>query len=118
MESKKDIDLLIKRIKEATGLTQAGIAKRINYSREYLSQAKKNSTDSLYDILEKEFYSELNKIEKPSRPGDPSNRERAMLKVLWQRMAKQEAERLGIPVDKAMEEMERDTMIAWSDLER
>ncbi len=116
MDSKKDIDLLIKLIKEATGLTQAGIAKRIKYSREYLSQAKKTNPEGLYSLLEDHFGSELSGIKKPSKPGDVLNKERALIHVLLHRVAKLESDRLGIPVEKVLEELQKDTMLAWQDL--
>lgn len=118
MESKKDIDLLIKNVKQATGLTQEGIAKRIGYSREYLSQAKKTNSEGLYEMLEKTFRAELTALSKPGKPGSKENREKALIKMLYQRIAKIESERLGIPVEKVMEEMDRDTMLAWMDLEK
>lgn len=118
METNKDIDLLIKRIKSVTNLTQAGIAERIKYSREYLSQSKKTNPEGLYALLEEHFNSELKGVIKPGKKGDPANMKWAMLKMIYQRLAKIEADRLGLPIEQVMKEMDDETMIAWHDLEK
>jgi transcriptional regulator with XRE-family HTH domain len=119
METKKSIDELLGRIKSATGLNQTEIAKRINYSREYLSQAKKGNAEHLYNLLFLEFKDELSGegFNKPGTPGDPLNEARAIIKMLYQRVAKLESERLHQPLEDVMNEMDRDTTLARIDLE-
>lgn len=55
----KNLSSLIDRIKKATGLNQEQIAKKVDYEREYLSQAKKTGSDALYFKLENKFKKEL-----------------------------------------------------------
>jgi transcriptional regulator with XRE-family HTH domain len=61
-KTEKEIDELIDEIKSSTGLTQQEIAKKIGYSRSYLSQAKKGDSDKLYSALEKEFKGKLENL--------------------------------------------------------
>ncbi|CAL1518172.1 hypothetical protein [Chitinophaga sp. MM2321] len=86
---------------------------------EYLN-SKKNVSERFLREFCKAFNLDFTEIftEKPAPPGDPINRERALIKVLYQRVAKLEAERLGISVDDALDELDRDTTIAWWDLEK
>lgn len=61
-KTENDIDELLRDIKQKTGLTQEGIAGRINYNRSYLSQAKKTDSEKLYSVLYKEFRGELENL--------------------------------------------------------
>jgi len=109
--------------KKAGGkLTNEEIAKRLGYSRPYFSTligtAGKVEKDHI-DNFKSRFRDELEgKFIKPSLPGDVLNRERALIKVLFHRVVKLEAQRLGMPEDKVIAEMERDTNIALADLEQ
>ncbi|WP_126244369.1 hypothetical protein [Chitinophaga rhizosphaerae] len=122
IELQKLVDIVKNNSKMAGApLTNEAIAKRLGYTRTHFSTLL-GSNGKVYqehlDNFKAHFRTELVGIGKPALPGDELNRERALLKVLVQRVAKQEAERLGISVEKALEEIERDTMIAWRDLEK
>ncbi|PUZ21790.1 hypothetical protein DCC81_24695 [Chitinophaga parva] len=44
------------------------------------------------------------------------NRERAMVRVLWRRWAKFEAEHTGVPLEEVLNSMDADTILAWREL--
>ena len=126
MEFKKELNRLVEIVKAAylkqgSKITNEEIAKRLGYNRSYFSTLT-GSTGKVekehIDNFKAHFQSELSGVIKPSPPGDELNRERALIKMLYQRVAKLEAERLGISVEVVMKEMEKDTMIAWRDLEK
>lgn len=86
---------------------------------EYLNGKKKVSESFLKEFCKAfniDYYAVF--VIKPSEPGDSGNRERALIKVLMDRVAKLEAERLGMSVKDVLAELEKDTMIAWRDLEQ
>lgn len=62
MKSNSVLEDLLKIIKSSTGLTQEGIADRIGYKREYLSQAKKTDSSKLIKALQTNFKEEINKF--------------------------------------------------------
>jgi transcriptional regulator with XRE-family HTH domain len=70
-KTEKEIDDLLRSIKQQTGLTQEEIAKRIGYNRSYLSQAKKTDSEKLYQALRKEFMLE-NEHSSPPQKRDES----------------------------------------------
>jgi len=102
-------------------LRNEDIAKRMGITRTYLSdllgEPGKDVTSKHVEDFKAHFKDELGGIIKPSGPSNELNRERALIRVLMQRVAKLESERLGIPVEKVLKELEQDTMIAWKDLE-
>ena len=119
MSKKKDIDLLIQRIKAATGLTQEGIADAINYSRPHFSAMKKNSSDKLYPLLEKHFEELLqNKLslKEPEATynvsGSSTIEKEAVLQVLMLEIAKLKSKLYGIAIETAIEELEQNIKIA------
>jgi len=126
MNLKEEYNSLVKtvkqNIKKAGGkITNEEMAEKLNISRTYLSGllgGSKDVTKKHIDDFKSHYRDELEGIVKPSKPGSIVNRERALIKMLYQRLAKLEAERLGIPIEKVMDEMDRDTMIAWRDLEQ
>lgn len=119
MELKKEIERLLFDLK-VLGWTRKDVEQEYAYSPNYITQAlSKGGNDKLlYNLtrLIERIKSEQNA--KPSAPGDVMNRERALIKVLFHRVVKLEAERLGMPEDKVIAEMERDTKIALADLEQ
>ncbi|SEV88430.1 hypothetical protein SAMN05428988_0105 [Chitinophaga sp. YR573] len=125
MKLKEQYKELVKTIKSRSKeggirLRNEDIAKRMGYNSNYFSTLTGESgtvTQQHIDVLKTYFQDELAGIIKPASSGDPVNRERAIIKMLYQRLAKSESERLGIPIEKVMDEMDRDTMIAWRDLE-
>lgn len=123
MEFKKEIEKLLFDLK-SLGWSRKRIEEELKYNNNYISQAlSRGGNESLCNNLKMLFERESLKsskgsITKPAAPGDEFNRERALLKVLTQRVAKLEAERLGVPVEKVLGELEKDTMIAWRDLEQ
>jgi len=126
MDFKKELKSLVETVKNnykkaGKKITNEEIAARLGYNRSYFSTLTTGSVKvekEHIDNFKAHFQSELAGVIKPSRPGDKSNRERAMIRVIWQRVAKQEALRLGVSVKEALDGMEDDTMIALSDLER
>lgn len=130
MDFKKEFNRLVKEIKLRSAengrkIKNDEIARRLGFSsRTYLSDLMGNSSNKEVGekhilLLKEKFKDELEGIViKPSSPGDELNRERAMIRVLMQRVAKLESERLGIPVEVVLKEIEQDTMIAWKDLEK
>lgn len=126
MKLKDEFKELVRKIKSnslAGGykLRNEDMAKRLGYNPDYFSTLTGKSgtvNESHIKDLKDHFKNELDGIIKPSRPGNKNNRERAMVRVMWQRVAKQEAVRLGISVKEAIQGMEDDTMIAWSELEQ
>jgi len=125
MDSKKEYIKLVgtvKNLAKARGerLTNEEIANRLGYNRSYFStlmgSAGKVEKSHIEDFKLR-FQNELAGVIKPVE-GDSVNRERALIKVLMHRVAKLEAERLGIPVELVLAELEKDTMIAWRDLEQ
>lgn len=126
MDFKKELKNLVLSVKENVKkgggkITNEDIATRLGYNRSYFStlmgpngKVEKEHIDN----FNAHFQKEIAGIIKPSRPGDELNRERAMIKVMYQRVAKQEALRLGITFEQALDLMDDDTMIAWRDLER
>jgi len=126
MEFKKQLKELVDIVKahylkQGVKITNEEIAKRLGYNRSYFSTLTGGSGKVEKEHIENfkaHFHSEIAGIIKPSLPGDEVNRERALIKMLYQRVAKLEAERLGVPVESVMDEMDRDTMIAWRDLEK
>ncbi len=126
MNLKEQFREIVKTIKKKSNeggvkLRNEDMAKRMGYNANYFSTLTGGSgavTQQHIDELHTYFADELIGIIKSAPPGDPSNRERAIIKMLYHRLAKSESERLGIPIDKVMDEMERDTMIAWRDLEK
>jgi transcriptional regulator with XRE-family HTH domain len=61
-KTEKEIDDLLREIKERTGLTQEEIAQKIGYNRSYLSQAKKTDSEKLYMALYSGFREVLENI--------------------------------------------------------
>jgi len=126
MNLKEEYNSLVKTVKNAVKLaggkiTNEEMAERLNISRTYLSGllgGSKEITKKHIDDFKSHFRDELAGIIRPSGPGDVVNRERALIKVLMDRVAKLEAERLGMPVESVLVELEKDTMIAWRDLEQ
>jgi transcriptional regulator with XRE-family HTH domain len=107
------------------------IVKRTGYKSgivsEYLN-SKKSVSESFLREFSKAFNLDYEKIfgvkqdkaatiTKPGKPGDPANMKWAMLKMLYQRMVKSEAARLGLPIEQVMKDMDDETMINWHDLE-
>lgn len=115
MAPKKDIDLLIKRIKSVTNLTQEGIAGRIKYSREYLSQAKKTNPEGLYALLEEHFKSELAAGYEPPID-DKLNPERALMLALLQDYAEWKAEATGVSFQDVKGELTKKAHLILDDL--
>jgi len=68
MNSNKDISNVLERIKKEYGLTQIEIAESINYSREYLSQAKKNNSEALLNLLIDKFPPKKSEISNNDNP--------------------------------------------------
>jgi transcriptional regulator with XRE-family HTH domain len=62
VKTEKEINELINEIQERTGLTQNAIAKRIGYSRSYISQAKNKESEKLFTALKNGFRNELENI--------------------------------------------------------
>jgi len=126
MELKEQYRELVKKIKGsalANGkkLRNEDMAKRMGYNPNYFSTLTGGSgtvTQQHVDDLKRYFQEELTGVIKPAPPGNELNRERALIKMLYHRVAKLEADRLGIPLEVVMKEMEKDTMIAWQDLEK
>lgn len=126
MNLKEEYNSLVKTVKtsvkKAGGkITNEEMAERLNISRTYLSGllgGSKEVTKKHIDDFKSHYRDELGGIVKPSEPGDSVNRERALIKVLMHRVAKLEAERLGMPVELVLAELEKDTMLAWRDLEQ
>jgi len=126
MDFKKQLQDLVKSVKNASkqnGVTlrNEDIAKRLGVSRTYMSDllgSNADVTEKNIALFKERFRDELAGIVRPSEPGDQGNRERALIRVLMQRVAKLESERLGIPVELVMKDLEQDTMIAWRDLEQ
>lgn len=124
MDFKNELQSLVKSVKEASkkngvSLKNEDIAKRLGISRTYLSDLLGRNgevTEKNIILFKEKFKVELGVI-KPSEAGDMINRERALIKVLMHRVAKLEAERLGMTVQAVLDELEKDTMIAWKDLE-
>lgn len=101
-------------------LRNEDIADKLGYNSDYFNSLNGKSgkvTEDHLNTIKMVFKDELGEIRKPSLPGNEVNRERALIKVLLHRVAKLEAERLGIPVETVLAEMEKDTMIEWRDLE-
>ena len=98
------------------------IVKRTGYNSgivsEYLN-SKKNVSESFLREFCKSFDLDYERdfVIKPSQPGSPMNMKWAMLKMLYQRVAKADSERLGLPIEQVMKDMDNETMIAWRDLE-
>lgn len=119
MSKKKDLDLLVKRIKAATGLNQDKIAKSIRYSRAHFSTLKSSNSEELYDLLEAHFRDALenrNLLEETQvqyqLPDDDLYEERAMLQVLMLEMAKIKSKLSGISVGNAIDELQQNTKLA------
>lgn len=125
MELKEQYRELVKKIKgsalsKGNRLRNEDMAKRMGYNANYFSTLTGGSgtiTQQHIDDIKRYFEEELTGVKKPSLPGNEINRERALIKVLLHRVAKLEAERLGISVETVLAEMEKDTMIEWRDLE-
>lgn len=125
MEFKKELNKLVEIVKatyrnQGSKITNEEIATRLGYNRSYFSTLTGASGKVEKEHLENfkaHFQSELAGVIKPSPPGNDLNRERALIKMLFHRVAKLESDRLGIPLEVVMTEMEKDTMIAWKDLE-
>lgn len=115
MKPNKDIDLLIKRIKSVTKLTQEGIASRIKYSREYLSQAKKTNPEGLYSLLEEHFKAELAGVYTP-QINDKLNPERALLLAMIEDYAEWKAEATGVPYEDVKKGLQRKANLILTDL--
>lgn len=126
MELKEQFNELVKSVKikakeKGKKITNEEIADKMSIGRTYLSGllgGSKEVTKKHIEDFKSHFQNELQGIEKPAPAGDKLNRERAIIKVLMHRVAKLEAERLGMPVKDVLAELEKDTMIAWSDLEK
>lgn len=67
-KNEKDLDNLLQLIKEKTGMNQDEIAKRVNYNRSYLSQAKKKDSDKLYGVLYNAFKDVLENLTTEAQP--------------------------------------------------
>lgn len=126
MKHKEDFKKLVETVKNRAKengkrLLNEEIAGRLGISRTYLSDLigvpGKDVTLKHIEDFRAHFREELTGVIKPSEAGDVINRERALIKVLMHRVAKLEAERLGISMNDVLDELEKDTMIAWRDLE-
>lgn len=101
------------------GISRKDIEKEFGYNANYISQAlSRGGNEQLLRNLRRFLETELLKQQKPALPGDQFNRERALIKVLFHRVIKLEAQRLGLPEETVKKELEKDTMIALSDLEQ
>jgi transcriptional regulator with XRE-family HTH domain len=126
MNLKEEYNSLVKTVKNTVKerggkITNEEMAERLNISRTYLSGllgGSKEVTKKHIDDFKSHYRDELAGVIRPSEAGDAVNRERALIKVLLHRVAKLEAERLGMPVETVLAELEKDTMIAWRDLEK
>lgn len=126
MDYKKEFQEIVKSLKAnallaGNKLRNEDIAGRLGYNSDYFNTLNGKSgkvTEDHLNTLKMAFKDELNGVVKPSLPGNELNRERALIKMLYHRVAKLEAERLGVPVELVIKEMEQDTMIAWKDLEK
>lgn len=120
MAKKKDLGLLIQRIKAATGLKQADIAASIKYSRPYFSTLKGANSVELYDLLEAHFKDVLeskNLLEESgmnynSKKDTNLNQERAMLQVIMAEVAKIKSKLYGMSVESASDELMQNTRLA------
>lgn len=125
-EYKKLVEIVKNRAKEnGKKIRNEDIATKLGISRTYLSDLiglpGKDVTPKHIEDFKAHFREELSgaaESNKPALPGDSGNRERALIKVLMHRVAKLEADRLGMPVEAVLAELEKDTMIAWRDLEQ
>jgi hypothetical protein len=126
MNLKEEFAFLVKTVKDnvkgaGKKITNEEIAERLSIGRTYLSGllgGSKDVTKKHIEDFKSHFRDELAGIVRPSLPGDTINRERALIKVLLQRVAKLEADRLGIPVEVVLKDISQDTMIAWQELEQ
>jgi hypothetical protein len=126
MNLKEELNSLVNAVKslyKSNGekITIEIMAKRIGLSRSYFSALLGGSEEIKQKHIDdfKAYYKEElagNFI--PSQPGDWNNYNLAMLKMLYQRVAKSESERLGLPIKKVMDEMDAETKIAYQELER
>lgn len=125
MELQKEFVLLVKSAKEnykkaGRRLTNEEIGDRLSIGGTYVSGmmgGSKKVTQKHIEDFKSHFKQELNGLVKPAPPGDPINRERAMIKVLYQEVAKLKADKLGVSVKEILDEFDRDTMIGLRDLE-
>jgi transcriptional regulator with XRE-family HTH domain len=123
--SKKDLKLLISRIKAATGLKQQEIAAAINYSSAHFSTLKNSNSTDLYKLLEKHYEEELNR---PSGVSDDMvnylkkskhiNAERALIDMLTLEVAKLKSKLYGISVEDAIDELEQNASLALRQIEK
>ena len=126
MDYKKEFQEIVKSLKAnallaGNKLRNEDIAGKLGYNPDYFNTLNGKSgkvTEDHLNTLKMAFKDELNGVVKPSPPGDKLNRERALIRMLYQRVAKLEAERLGVPIERVMDEMDDDTMIAWRELEK
>lgn len=125
MNLNEEFALLVKKAKDnykkaKRKLTNEEIGGRLGVGGTYVSGmigGSKKVTRKHINDFEAHFKSELNGVVAPAPPGDPLNRERAMLKVLWQEVAKLKAEKLGVSVDAILDELDRDTILTSRNLE-
>ncbi len=124
MPKKKDLTFLIKRIRAATGLTQDGIAKEINYSRSHFSTLKTANSEELYDLLEKHFEEDLeaklhfDEAQTEYGRALKSIEETGMLHALIVEVAKLKAKVYGISEDAAIDELQQNARIASRQLRK
>ena len=125
MDHKSEFQNIVKSLKamemmRGNKLRNEDIADRLGYNSDYFNSLNGKSgkvTEDHLNTIKMVFKDELGGTPKPALPANEMNRERALIKVLLHRVAKLEAERLGIPVETVLTEMEKDTMIEWRDLE-
>lgn len=117
MEIKKETERLLSDLKNL-GIGRKEIEEEFGYSPNYISQALSKGGNEKLLLNLKKMLQNARPGSKPSLPGDALNRERALIKVLFHRVVKLEAQRLGLSEGEVMAEMEKDTRIALADLEQ
>lgn len=125
MPQKKDLNLLISRIKAATGLNQEEIAKDIHYSRSHFSTLKSQNSEELYVLLEKHFEEDLQTRNLFNEEGielvkntKHINAERALIDMLILEVAKLKSKLYGVSVEDAISELEQNAILVLRQFEK
>lgn len=114
---KKDLSVLIKRIKAKTGLTQDEIGKRINYGHSQFAVLKKNNDQDVYTMLENEFKKELEIVDAESLDtAENLLTLSASVKMLYEEVAILKAKSEGITPESSIQSMKARTKIIISGL--
>lgn len=124
MELNNRVAELVEKIISSRGaagkkITKGQIADKIDMDRSHFSSilnGSRKASSKLIAILEKEFAEDIKIM--PSAPEEELNRERALIKVLLHHLSKIEATVYNEPLQKRLDELEKDTTIAMNDLQK